>query len=139
MSESDLLTLAHAYNDSIVNAFGQVITITFAMVIGIYYFLNQAKIGLKIFAYIVYSIGMFLYFGLMVASSNVVIGIHEALRALPADHVSRPTAHLLSVNDSWVGLASAALIMGGFWILWLGVAWLLFVWRKADHIPPGTH
>jgi hypothetical protein len=139
MSESELLTLAHAYNDSITGAFGQIITITFAMVIGIYYFLNQAKIGLKIFAYIVYSIGMFLYFGLMVASSNVVIGIHEALRALPADHVSRPTAHLLSVNDSWVGLASAALIMGGFWILWLGVAWLLFVWRKADHIPPGTH
>ena len=139
MSESELLTLAHAYNDSITAAFGQIITITFAMVIGIYYFLNQAKIGLKIFACIVYSIGMFLYFGLMVASSNVILGIHEALRALSAAHVSRPTAHLLSVNDSWVGTASAALIMGGFWILWLGVAWLLFVWRKADHIPPGAH
>ena len=42
MSETDLLTLAHAYNETITGAFGQIITITFAMVIGIYYFLNQA-------------------------------------------------------------------------------------------------
>jgi hypothetical protein len=138
MSESELLTLAHAYNDTITNAFGQVITITFAMVIGIYYFLNQAKIGLRIFAYLVYSIGMFLYFGLMLVSSNVLFGIREALKALPDTHVSRPTAHLLSVNDSWVGTTEAALITGGFWILWFGVAWLLFVWKKAAHIPPGT-
>jgi hypothetical protein len=138
MSESELLTLVHAYNDTVTTAFGQIITITFAMVIGIYYFLNQAKLGLRIFSYIVYSIGMFLYFGLMVASSNVVIGIHEALKALPAAHISRPTAYLLAVNDSWVGPVESALITGGFWILWLGVAWLLFVWRKADHIPPGV-
>jgi hypothetical protein len=138
MNESELLTLAHAYNDTITTAFGQIITITFAMVIAIYYFLNQVKIGLRIFSYIVYSIGMFLYFGLMVASSNVVIGVHEALKALPEDKVSRPTAHLLAVNDSWVGALESALITGGFWILWLGVGWLLFVWRKAEHIAPGA-
>jgi hypothetical protein len=138
MSEFDLLTLAHAYNDSITAAFGQIITITFAMVVGIFYFLNQAKIGLRIFAYIVYSIGMFLYFGLMLVSSNVLLGIREALEALPADHVSRPTAHLLSVRQSWIGSTESVLITGGFWILWLGVAYLLFVWRKADHIPPGA-
>jgi hypothetical protein len=138
MSESDLLTLAHAYNDSIVNAFGQVVTITFAMVIGVYYFLNQAKLGLRVFAYIVYSIGMLLYFGLMVVSTNIVIGINESLEALPAAHASRVTAHLLAVKQSWVASTESALIMGGFWILWLGVAYLLFVWKKADHIPPGA-
>jgi hypothetical protein len=138
MSESDLLTLAHAYNDSIVNAFGQVITITFAMVIGIYYFLNQAKIGLRIFAFIVYSIGMFLYFGLMVVSTNIVIGINEALEALPEARISRPTAHLLAVKQSWVASTESALIMGGFFILWLGVGYLLFVWKKANHVPPGA-
>ncbi|HEY1614481.1 MAG TPA: hypothetical protein VGF97_12395 [Rhizomicrobium sp.] len=136
MSENDLLTLARAFNDSITSAFGQIITVTFAMVVAIFYFLNQAKTGLKIFAYVIYSIGMFLYFGLMLASSNVMFGIHEALKALPADHVSRPTAYLLAVNASWIGLVEGWLITGGFWILWLGVAWLLFVWRKADHIPP---
>ena len=138
MSEYELLTLAHAYHDSTVGAFGQVITITFAMVVGIFYFLNEAKIGLKIFAYVVYSIGMFLYFGLMVANSNIVIGIHEALMAIPDARVSRPTAYLLSVNNSWIGWVEIALVMGGYWILWLGVGWLLFFWRKADHIPPAA-
>jgi len=138
MSETDLLTLAHAYNDSVTAAFGQVITITFAMVVGIFYFLNQAKIGLKIFSYILYSIGMCLYFGLMLESSNVLVGVHEALKALPDDRLLRPAAHLLAVSDSWVGTVESLLITGGFWILWLGVGWLLFVWRKADHIPPGT-
>ena len=137
MSENELLTLTHDYSDSVTGAFGQVITITFAMVIGIYYFLNEAKVGLRIFAYIVYSIGMFLYFGLMVASSNVLFGIREALKALPPAQVSRPTAYLLSVNDSWVGSVEAVLVTGGFWVLWLGVAWLLFGWKKADHIPSG--
>jgi hypothetical protein len=138
MSETDLLTLAHAYNETITGAFGQIITITFAMVIGIYYFLNQAKIGLRIFAYIVYSIGMFLYFGLMLSSTNILVGVHEALQALPPDHISRPTAYLLAVNNSWVGLVESLLITGGFWILWLGTGWLLFAWKKAHHIPPGA-
>lgn len=139
MSETDLLTLAHAYNDSITGAFGQIVTITFAMIVAIYYFLNEAKFGLKVFAYLIYSVGMFLYFGLMVVSSNVVVGIYEALKALPGDHVSRPTAHFIAVKDSWVASVEAVLITGGFWVLWLGTAWLLFVWKKSAHVPPASH
>lgn len=133
MTETDLLNLAHSYNDSIASAFGQIITITFAMVIGIYYFLNQAKIGLRVFAYLIYSVGMFLYFGMMLASSNIIAGIHQALSA-PA-YKSLPTAYLLGVNKSWLGSVEAVLMTGGFWILWLSIAYLLFVWKKAKHIP----
>ena len=139
MSEFDLLNLARAAGDDVMAAFGQIITITFAMVIGIYYFLNEAKIGLKIFSYLIYSIGMFLYFGSMIAHSNIVAGVNEALRALPQDHLARPTAYFLAVRDSWVGHLEAALITGGFWVLWFGIAYLLFVWKKSDHVPHGTH
>jgi len=138
MSELDLLNLAHAEGDDIMSAFGQIVTITFAMVIGIYYFLNEAKIGLKLFSYLIYSIGMFLYFGVMVSHSNIVVGINEVLRALPQDHVSPPTAHYLAVYDSWVHTLESALITGGFWVLWLSIAYLLFVWRKSDHLPHDT-
>jgi hypothetical protein len=105
------------------------------MVIGIYYFLNQAKLGLKLFSYLIYSIGMFLYFGEMLVHSNVIFGVREALNALPQDHISRPTAHYLAVSSNWVGSLESALITGGFWVLWLSVAYLLFFWRKADHEP----
>jgi hypothetical protein len=134
MTEADLLNLAHAYNQDIPSAFGQIVTITFAMIVGIYYFLNQAKLGLKIFAYLVYSIGMFLYFGAMLESSNIVTGVAESLSALHAP--SRPTDYFLAVRDSWVHTVESWLITVGFWILWLSVAYLLFFWRKADHMPP---
>jgi hypothetical protein len=139
MTESDLLNLAHAYNQDIPSAFGQIITITFAMVVGIYYFLNQAKIGLKIFAFIAYSMGMFLYLGFMLTSSYVARGAYLALRALPAGHTSAATDVFLLVSDSWLATVQSLLINGGFWVLWLGVAYLLFFWKKADHIPPGAN
>jgi len=136
MTELDLLNLARAEGEDIMTAFGEIVTITFAMVIGIYYFLNQAKIGLKLFSYLIYSIGMFLYFGVMIVHSNVQVGINEALHALPQDHLSRPTVHLIALNDSWVRDLESVLITGGFWVLWLSIAYLLFFWKKADHQPP---
>ena len=139
MTELDLLNLAHAEGDDIMSAFGQIVTITFAMVIGIYYFLNEAKIGLKLFSYLIYSIGMFLYFGVMISHSNIVVGVNEALQALPQDHLAWPTLHYLAVRGSWVGILESALITGGFWVLWLSIAYLLFVWKKSDHMPRATH
>jgi hypothetical protein len=135
MSELDLLNLARAESDDVLTAFAQIVTITFAMVIGIYYFLNQAKIGLKLLAYLIYSVGMFLYFGTMIAHSNIVFGINQALHALPQEHLSPPTLYLIAVNQSWIGKLESVLITGGFWVLWLSIAYLLFFWRKADHEP----
>jgi hypothetical protein len=138
MTEADLLNLAHTYNQDVPTAFGQIITITFAMVVGIYYFLNQAKLGLKVFAYIAYSMGMFLYLGFMLGSSNVVHGVYTALTALPADRTSLATGYALAIANSWLTPVENVLINGGFWVLWLGVGYLLFFWRKADHMPRGT-
>jgi hypothetical protein len=138
MTETDLLNLAHIYNQDIPSAFGQIITITFAMVVGIYYFLNQAKLGLKIFAFIAYSIGMFMYLGFMLGSSTIVHGVYAALAALPADHKSLATGYAEGVANSWLTPVENVLINVGFWVLWLGVGYLLFLWRKADHMPRET-
>lgn len=136
MTETDLLNLAHTYNQDIPSAFGQIITITFAMVVGVYYFLNQAKLGLKIFAFIAYSIGMFMDLGIMLASSIIARGISSDLGALP--HASVATGTYLAIGDSWLTVVESIFVNVGFWILWLGVGYLLFFWRKADHIPRGT-
>lgn len=135
MTEAELLEISHNMSADITSAFGQIVTITFAMIVGIYYFLNQAKLGLKIFAFAIYTVGMFLYFSLMIVASNVGLGVVESLQAIPQDQLSRPAAHLMAVRDSWVGTTESALITGGFWVLWLGVGYLLFFWRKADHMP----
>src|SRR5580698_9722683 len=124
MTEADLLNLAHTYNQDVPTAFGQIITITFAMVVGVYYFLNQAKLGLKIFAFIAYSIGMFMYFSFMLGSSYIARGITSDLRAL--QHASVATGTYLAIGDSWLTVVESIFVNVGFWVLWLGVGYLLF-------------
>jgi hypothetical protein len=51
-SQMDLLNLARSCGQSVNNDFAQIITVTFAMVVAIYYFLRQAGIAMKIFAFI---------------------------------------------------------------------------------------
>jgi ABC-type Na+ efflux pump permease subunit len=134
MSELDLLNLAHASSDSIASEFGQIISITFAMVVGIFYFLNEAKLGLKIMSYAVYSIGMFLFLGMMIGHSNALVAVITALEAIPPAKLSVPGAMFLAFRHNWVTMVVDILINAGFWVLWLSVGYLLFFWRKSDHV-----
>ncbi len=136
MNEFDLLNLARGCGQSISSDFAQVITITFAMVVAIYYFLHQAGIRMKLFAFTIYTCGMLAYFGMMVMESNVGVGAVTALQAIPEAARSLPTAHYLGVRGSWVGIASSALLNLVFWILWLGTGYLLFFWRKPAEVAP---
>lgn len=134
MNEIDLLNLARGCGQSISGDFAQAITITFAMVIAVYYFLHQAGIRMKLFAFTIYTCGMLFYFGMMLLESNVGVGAVAALNAIPEAARSLPTAHYLGVRASWVGIASSTLLNLVFWILWLGTGYLLFFWRKPAEI-----
>lgn len=91
------------------------ITINFAMVAGIYYFLNRAQLPLKIFAFIAYMLGMLLYLGEMLIESTVKVQVSASLRVLPSP--SPITRQYLGVNDSWLGHSTIALFNGSFWLL----------------------
>lgn len=134
MSELELLNLARSCGEDINSEFAQVITITFAMVVAIYYFLHQAGLRMKIFAFAIYTCGVFSYLGMMVMQSGVLIGTHLALRAIPEATRSVPVRYYLALRDSWVGTGSAVVFNLVFWILWIGAGYLLFFWRK----PVGT-
>jgi hypothetical protein len=127
MSELDLLNLARSCGQNISSEFAQVITITFAMVVAIYYFLHQAGIRMKVFAFTIYTIGILAYLGMMLLESNVGIGAAE---------LGRPTQYYLGVKASWVGIASSVLLNLVYWVLWLGTGYLLFFWKKPSEIAP---
>lgn len=131
MSEMDLLTLARSCSANIASNFAQMITITFAMVVAIYYFLNQAKLGLKVFASLVYLIGMLMYFGVMLVESNMKYGALQALGALHAP--STVTARYIALNQSWLAITTAVLENAAIWVLMFGTLYLLFFWDKASH------
>jgi len=128
MSEQELLGLARSVTANEVSWFGQIITINFAMIVGIYYFLNRAQIALKLFAFVVYLVGMFLYLGEMLIESGTKLATFGALAALP--HPSGIVQEYLGINTSWLGVVTQVLINGAFWLLLIGVFYLLFLWKE---------
>jgi hypothetical protein len=132
MSELDLLNLGRSCGQSIGSDFAQVIAITFAMVVAIYYFLHQAGIRMKFFAFAIYTFGMLAYLGMMLLESNVGVGAQDALGAIPQAAQSLPTQHYLGVRASWVGVTSSLLLNLVYWTLWVGTGYLLFFWRKPQ-------
>ncbi|MEP6809907.1 MAG: hypothetical protein ABI992_06665 [Chthoniobacterales bacterium] len=130
----DLLNLARSCGQNINGDLAQIITITFAMVVAVYYFLHQAGIRMKIFAFVLYTCGMLTYLGMMLLESSVLTGAQMALRAIPEAARLFPTLQYLGVRQSWVGTMSTLLLNLVYWILWLGVGYLLFFWRKPTEI-----
>jgi hypothetical protein len=139
MSELDLLNLSRSSGQAISSDFAQIITITFAMVVAIYYFLHQAGIRMKIFAFALYTFGMFAYLGMMLLESSVGVGAQMGLRAIPAKELSFPTQQYLGMRGSWVGITAATMLNLVFWVLWLGCAYLLFFWKKPHDLAPPHH
>jgi hypothetical protein len=131
MTELELLTLARSANDNITSDFAQLITINFAMVIAIYYFLNRARLGMKLFAFAIYLIGSLMYRGVMLEEANVMAWTLEALKAMPQDKLSYVTVRYLGLRDTWLGQSTSVLKNLALWVLPLGMGWLLFFWKRG--------
>jgi len=136
MTELELLNLARSANDNITADFGELITINFAMVVGIYYFLNRAKLGIKLFAFAVYLIGHLMYWGVMLQEANVHVWSLEVLKAMPQDKLSTVTLRYIALGGVWLGEWTSLLKNVALWVLPLGMAWLLFFWKRDADRPP---
>src|SRR5947209_18875699 len=101
MSELDLLNLARSTTEHEVAWFAQMLTINFAMDVAIYYFLNAAKMTLKLFSYFAYSDGMIVLLRQMLAEANVNVGTNEALRVPAAAEFQRPSLEDVLGSNSW--------------------------------------
>jgi len=132
MTELDLLTLARALGDDITAMFGQIITINFAMIVAIFYFLNQAKLPMKIFSFIAYGVGMLMFFGRALKDTSLVYDVQEEMRRL--SHPSYVTQQFLGLQGTWLGIGTSALFNIAYWLLWIGVIYLLFFWKKDEHL-----
>ena len=55
---------------------------------------------------------------------------NEALRALPAEHLSRPIARYLAVYDSWLTLTTRITFNLSIWLFWFAMCYLLFFWKR---------
>lgn len=133
MSELDLLNLARAATQDEVTWFTQMITISFAMVVAVYYFLHQADLLTRIVAFIAYLVGMLIFWGEMLIESNLKGATLAALKVLP--NVGPVSQNYIAVNASWLGSTVSIVFSAAFWVLWGGVFYLVFFWKKAAREP----
>lgn len=133
MSELDLLNLARSATENQITLFTQVITITFAMVVGIYYFLHRARTAMKVFAFAAYLVGMLLFLGEMLLETNLKYQVLLSMAAIP--HPSPVAVRYLALNDTWLSTATRVLFNGSFWLLAFGVGYLTFFWEKDGEKP----
>jgi hypothetical protein len=135
MSEGDLLAIGRSATEHLVAWFGQMLTITFAMIVAIYYFLKDARFSLRLFTFLAYTLGMTVLLGVMLVESNIKLGATEALQAMPRDQLSGPALYYLALSHSWMTMVVNLTFNLSVWVLWFGVLYLLFFagkhWRQA--------
>ena len=129
MGETELIGMIRDVNAQYAVLFGQIITINFAMIVAIYYFLHRSALLFRIAAFAFYAIGMLALIGLMLEQANYKNQALIALRALPAGQRSALTDSLLALNQSWLAQATSFFLNASLWVLFAVVAYLLFWWR----------
>lgn len=130
MTGPELIALARSCDQQIAALFGQMISITFAMIAGIYYFLNRARLQLKLFAFVCYGVGMLAFFGMMLREANVKRVALNAIEALPErDEV---TEGFRQFSHSWLFQGTSLFMNAAHYVLWISVIYLLFFWRKPE-------
>jgi hypothetical protein len=134
MSEAELLTLGQNAFEQVAMLFAQVITINFALAAAVFYFLNEARLPMKIFAAIIYGVGMLMYVGFIGVQAKIWDAVTLSIEAMPADRLSLPARAILKLNDDWLIATTGLFLNVGLWVLGIGSLFLLFFWKKDAHL-----
>ncbi len=132
MGEAELIDAIRASNQQIAALYGQVISINFAMVVAVFYFLNRSRFTIKLLAFLIYLVGMMMFIGLMLEESNIKRIAMRALADIPPDSLSPMGSGMIALHQSWLFVATAVFLNAGLWALIISIGFLLFVWRKPD-------
>lgn len=129
MGEPELIAMIRDVNAQYAVLFGQVISINFAMIVAIYYFLHRAPMLFRVAAFGFYSIGMLALIGLILEQSNYKTQALLALAALPPGKRSQVGDAFLAIQRSGVSQATRIFLSIAIWVLFIGIFCLLFLWR----------
>lgn len=133
MTQAELFNLVQQVHDQYGAYFAQVITINFAMIVAIFYFLHRVQIGFRLAAYGFYLTGMLTLSGLMLHAANVKALALSAMTAIPVAQRSPVVAGYLQLQDGWLFSATRLLQNVSLWALVLVVTYMLFRWRHPDN------
>ena len=129
MGETELIGIVRDVNAQYATLFGEIITINFAMIVAIYYFLHRAPVLFRAAAFAFYAIGMLAMVGLMLEQANYKNQALIALAALPVRQRSPIADSILALHQSWLSQVTGFFLNASLWVLFAVVAYLLFAWK----------
>lgn len=130
MSQTDLFNLVQQVQDQYGTLFAHVITINFAMIVAIYYFLHRTRFVFRIAAFGVYLIGMLTLVGLMLQQANFKKLVLQEMQAMASTGQAAMVANFLQLQESWL-FQSARLFQNlSLWILIVVIGYMLFFWKN---------
>jgi hypothetical protein len=135
MGETELIGLIRDVNVQYATLFGEIITINFAMIVAIYYFLHRASLVFRIASFSFYAIGMLALIGLMLEQANYKYQALAALAALPPHQRSRLGDVVIAIHQSWLSQVTGFFLNASLWVLFAAIAFLLFGWRGDPEKP----
>jgi hypothetical protein len=132
MTEAEILEQIQNVRGNIGGFVSVIISVQFAMVVGIYYFLNRARWPLKVGSFAVYSIGYLNILGLYGWETTHLLGLARALRDLKADGAITPAGDaILAWHEGMGGFQNVSAWIG-FLLFWLVISYFLFVYKVRD-------
>lgn len=133
MSEAEILSLLENYTEQQMQLIIQVVSLHFALVIAVFYFLHRSGLVMKFAVFALYTIGNLLFLGLIYNLSIKVVAARYDLLQLRESGVEL-SAISLTVLENLRPFVNVASLMANiaFVALWIGAVYFLFFWRKRE-------
>lgn len=132
MTEAEILDQVIAARSYLDLTISQVIGLTVAMVVGVYYFLHRSGWMVKVGVFLLYALGWFVMASSAGITSRHLLGLYSELAALAAQGpVSAASANVMQTMREPLGAAYMVATNIGASLLLLGAFVFLFFWMPA--------
>lgn len=136
MSEAEILSLLATIQAEQPVLIAQVVSLHFAMIVGIFYFLHRSGLAMKLAVLALYTMGYALFIGILSNLSLQLAGARADLAAIAESGgqlsaIGRATLEQTTAPlHNWVSMLANVTLL----VLWAGTVAFLFFWKR----PPET-
>ena len=133
MSEAEILSLLENYTEQQTQLIVQVVSLHFALVVSIFYFLHRSGLAMKLAVFALYTLGNALFLGLIYNLSLKVVASRHDLIGLQQDGVELSAVSQTVLNSLQPFTNVTSIIANvSFVALWIGAIYFLFFWKKRE-------
>lgn len=133
MSEAEILSLLENYTEQQMQLIIQVVSLHFALVVAVFYFLHRSGLAMKLAVFALYSLGNLLFLGLIYNLTLKVVAARTDLSEMRQAGIEL-SAISRTVLDHIPPFSNIASLVANtaFVALWIGAIYFLFFWNKKE-------